>query len=580
MVVDRFPWRFLLFLFCVSFLSVKGEAPPTDPKEAYPKDYFRAPVEGEVRLSGTFGELRSNHFHSGIDIKGYRGRKIVSVADGYIYRINVRAGGYGNSIYIKHPNGYISLYAHLNSFSPEIADFVAQWQLENQQFELNYFPDSTEFAVKKGEQVGTMGNTGYSFGPHLHFEIRKAEDEKPVNPLHFGIAVPDTRPPLMNELRIYGLNEASLTTTTKNYRLSGAGKQYRINEDTILIAADQAGVAIKTYDVMDGVRNWNGVYQIQMLVNGKSHYTFVADEFSFEEWSYVHAHYDYADMVENKSYFNRCFRLPGNHFSGYEFDEKNGVLQLSSKKAQRVTIITTDWQGNESKLSFWLKKAAGPPAVRKPVYDYYLPSGQENQINNYYLYLKFPEKAFYQDVEMKYHFEQAAEPNLFSTIHSIHDPLTPIFGSFTIGIRPGLIPERLREKAFIARCSQNNQITNCGGEWKDDMMMTRVGSFGDYAVMIDTVPPIITPKNFQYDLRGRRNIQFKAKDDIGTTGSASGLRYRATIDGQWILLTYDLKYDNFMHQFNENLSGGEHVFRLEITDDRGNMAVFEEQFLR
>lgn len=577
MVAGRFPWSLLvLFLFS---LSVKVSAHPGDPKN-YPKDYFRAPVEGEVRLSGTFGELRSNHFHSGIDIKGYRGRKIVSVANGYIYRINVQAGGYGNSLYIKHPNGYISLYAHLNNFTPEIADFVAKWQQTNKEFELNYYPDSTEFVVKKGQELGAMGNTGYSFGPHLHFEIRKADGDLPVNPLHFGIPVADTRAPIMNELRIYGLDESTLTTSTKTYRLLGGGQSYRINEDTIRMPAERAGIAIKTYDVMDGVTNWNGVYKIQMLVDGQPKYTFVADEFSFDEWTYVHAHYDYADMVEHDSYFNRCYRLPGNHFSGYQVGEQDGILPLNSNKAQRVSIISTDWKGNESKISFWIKKSTGPPAVRKREFQYYLPSGQENQINNYYLYLKFPAKAFFEDVEMNYHFEQAEEPNLFSTIHSIHDPLTPIFGSFTIAIRPTLIPEHLREKAFIARCSENNRITNCGGDWDGEMLKTQIGSFGDYAVMIDTVPPTITAQDFQYNLRGRSVINFKARDDIGISGTAKGLRYRATIDGRWVLLTYDLKYSHFSHRFANTLPAGEHTFRMEVTDDRGNTAVFEEKFLR
>jgi len=580
MVQYRSPRQLLLVLLLLFSLSVKGEGSPTDPRDEYPKDYFRPPVEGEVRLSGTFGELRSNHFHSGIDIKGYRGRKIVSIADGYIYRINVRAGGYGNSLYIKHPNGYTSLYAHLDQFSPELTEFVANWQQENQQFELNYFPDSTEFLVQKGQHIGNMGNTGYSFGPHLHFEIRKAEEDLPVNPLHFGIPVQDTRAPIMNQFRVYGLNEDRLSTTTTTFNLLGAGRgRYRINEDTILIAADEAGVAIKTYDVMDGVRNWNGVYKIQLFVDGEVRHTFVANELGFDEWNYVHAHYDYADMRENKSYFNRCYRLPGNRFSGYEMDGQEGILQLNTRKAQKVKIVATDWHGNESSVECWIKQAAGPEAERKRVFDYYLPSGQENQINNYYLYLKFPETAFFEDVEMKYHFEQVSEPNLFSTIHAIHDPLTPVFGAYTLAIRPTLIPEHLREKAFIARCSENNRITNCGGEWEGNMLKTRVGSFGDYAVMIDTVPPTIRPENFRSDLRGRKSVNFKAEDDIGYSGQARGLSYEASIDGQWILMTYDLKYDRFTCHLPADLAAGEHSLRLEITDDRGNVGVFEEGFL-
>lgn len=560
-------------------LLVKGEEGKADLNKDYPKDYFRSPVEGEVRLSGTFGELRSNHFHSGIDIKGFRGRKIVAVADGYVYRIQVSAGGYGNSLYIKHPNGYVSLYAHLDQFSPEISAFVDHWQQENQEFEMNYFPDSTAFKVLKGQSIGKMGNTGYSFGPHLHFEIRKAKEDLPVNPLHFGIPVKDTRAPIMNQLRLYGLNEDRLSTVTQTYDLAAAGQSlYQVRADTLLIAADEVGLAIKTYDLMDGVGNWNGVYTIRLLVDGQLKYSFVADQLSFDEWNYVHAHYDYADMRLNKSYFNRCYRLPGNQFSGYEMDEREGILQLNTQKARQIKIVATDWHGNESRVECWIKQDPGPEAERKRIFDYYLPHGQVNQINNYYLYLKFPERAFFEDVELKYHFEQVSEPNLFSAIHAIHDPLTPVYGSYTLAIRPALIPEKLRGKAFVARCGEDNSITNCGGEWEGEMLKTRVGSFGDYAVMIDTVAPSISPEDFQYDLSGREKIHFQSKDDIGIAGQAKGLRYRAKIDGQWILMTYDLKYDRFTCHLPNDLATGEHTLRLEIWDDRENLGVFEEKF--
>lgn len=568
----------LFFCFLSLMLSVELEAHPPAENENHPKDYFRAPVEGEVRLSGTFGELRSNHFHSGIDIKGFRGRKIVAAAEGYVYRINVRAGGYGNGLYIKHPNGYISVYGHLNSFSKEIADFVAQWQQENQQFEVDYYPDSTEFVVARGQQVGTMGNTGYSFGPHLHFEIRKAENDKPINPLHFGIQVPDSQAPLMNQVRIFGLDRNTLTTQKKTYNLQSAGGgRYKVNKDTILINAERAGVGIKTYDLMDAVRNWNGVYKIEMLVDGEQQFQIELDEFSFEEWSYLNAHVDYRDVKENKSYFNRCYIMPGNQFSGYELTENRGIITLNENKAKRIEIISSDFKANKTRLGFWLKKAPGPLATRAEVYNYFLPHQQENQINNYYLYLKFPKGAFYEDLEMAYHFDQEQGPNIFSTTHSIHDPLTPIHKSFELAIRPTLIPEKLREKAFIARCSKDNRITNCGGEWDDGLLRTRVGSFGDYAVMIDTVPPSIRAEDFRTDLRGRKSINFKATDDIGTY---RGLRYEASIDGEWVLLTYDLKYDRFTHVFAKDLPAGEHTFRLEIIDDKDNVAVFEQQFMR
>jgi hypothetical protein len=179
---------------------------------------------------------------------------------------------------------------------------------------------------------------------------------------------------------------------------------------------------------------------------------------------------------------------------------------------------------------------------------------------------------------MHYHFEQASQLDLFSAIHSIHEPLTPVFGTYTLAIRPALIPEHLRPKAYIGRCTANNHTINYGGEWQGEFLQTQVGSFGDYAVMIDTVPPDIQPENFRYNLSGQRSISFKAKDNIDYAGTARGLRYQAAIDGQWILTSYDLKYHRFTCHLPRDLSTGQHRLRLEITDDRGNTGVFEQTF--
>ncbi|MEO0338455.1 MAG: M23 family metallopeptidase [Bacteroidota bacterium] len=564
------------FHFAILLLTILL-APNLHAQTSYPQDYFRAPVEGEVKLSGTFGELRSNHFHSGIDVKGFRGRKIVAVADGYVYRISVQAGGYGNALYMKHPNGYSSVYCHLNRFPKEIADYVKAYQMDNETFEVNLKPDSSLFVYKQGDFVGTMGNTGYSFGPHLHFEIRDSKTDEPINALLFGIQVKDTRPPVMNQVRVFGLDKRSISFTSETVAVNGQGAgKYRTKEDTLYVNADRAGVAIKSYDVMDGVRNWNGVYQIQMKVDGEEIYDFEADRFAFDEWYYVFAHVDYPDMIQNKSYFNRTYLMPGNQFSGYTTADNRGVLNLDSQKAKRVEILSKDIEGNTSRVSFWIKRENTTAALPDRNHQYYLPYQQANQINNYYLYLKFPEGSFYEDLEMEYHFERAEQPNLFSTIHSIHNDLTPLHKSFTIAIRPDLIPEHLREKAFIAKCDDENEIINCGGKWENGLIATRVRSFGDYAVMIDTVPPRIQAEDFRENLAGRKSINFLAKDNLQGGGR---LKYQATIDGEWVLLKYDLKYDRFTHTFEEGFPKGKHLFKLEITDGRGNTAIFEEPFV-
>lgn len=548
--------------------------------KTYPPDYFRQPVEGQILLSGTFGELRGNHFHSGIDIKGYRGRKIVAAGPGHIALIRVDAGGYGNVLYVEHPNGYTSVYAHLNRFPDAVAELVHRVQHERKQFEVEIRLDSTAFPLEKGDYLGEMGNSGYSFGPHLHFEIRDSESGKPINPLLFGIKVADQLPPMITQLRLYGLDERNLDTyhETMPTRALGRGR-YRIDADTLLIRSSRLGVAIKAFDKLDGARNWNGVYQIDMQVDGQNYFHFEVDEFAFAEWRYLNAHVDYADAMQKNSYYNRCFRLPGNQFSGIETPAHNGIIELTPGQAKRVIVKATDVAGNISSLAFWVKRDA-ETEVQAYSHDYYLPYEQANQINNYYLSLYFPEGSLYRDLPLEYHFEQEPSPEHFSPVHAIHHQEAPLHRPFTIRLRPHLIPKGLRAKAYVARCTEDNTVINCGGKWEGEFLTTQASGFGDFSIRTDTVPPRITAENFRYDLRGRQRISFKAEDDLRTGGTARGLRYRATIDGEWVLLSYDLKYDRFSYQFPSDGPRGEQVFRLEITDDRGNTAVFEEKFLR
>ena len=207
----------------------------------YPQDYFRSPVDHAIKLSGTFGELRPNHLHAGIDIKAKNGRvgqPLYAVADGFVSRINVRTGGYGNALYIDHPNGYTSVYAHLEKFPDEITDYIKEIQYKKQTFEIEIYPKDNHFNFLKGDVIGTLGLSGRSYGPHLHFEIRDTESEYPINPLLFGLDVEDRLRPKMHQLKLYRLNDKKETFGTRTYDLTKRSSgQYRIKGDTISVGA-------------------------------------------------------------------------------------------------------------------------------------------------------------------------------------------------------------------------------------------------------------------------------------------------------------------------------------------------------
>ena len=549
-------------------------------KRQYPQDYFRAPVNSTLRLSGTFGELRSNHFHSGIDIKGYVGQPLYAIADGYVARIKIQAGGYGKVLYINHPNGFTSVFAHMDQFDPALEDYVKSIQYSKERFGVEIFPEKGRFSFKKGEKIGTMGVTGRSFGPHLHFEIRDTKTEKPINPLLFGIEVADQQAPRVHQLKVYHLNQRQETVDSDIFSLNKNGKNYTINQDTLYVGAWRVGFGLKVYDHMDGVTNWNGIYSLQMLVDDLPTYSFEMETFAFSETRYLNAHLDYEEVVSNKSYFNRMYNLPGNRLSIYGEKIGKGVIAISEHKAQKITFIAKDVEGNASQVEFWVKRKEVKPVEKKLAYNYVLPYNEENVIKNASLYLYFPKGCFYENVYMHYEALPDESSNIYSFVHHIHDFKTPIHKYFDISIEPQSIPVNLQDKAFIAYCGKNNSVTNCGGTWKEGKLKSKVRSFGDYCIMIDNVSPSIQPVAFKSNMRGYNKMTFKIKDNFGTAGNVSGLKFRAIIDGRWALMEYDSKKDLIIHRFDKDFATGTHQLRLTVEDNRGNETVFERSFLK
>ena len=548
----------------------------------FPIDYFAKPVKATIRLSGTFGELRPNHFHSGIDIKpakGGAGQPLYAAADGYVERIKVSPSGYGNALYFKHPNGYKTVYAHLQSFDKKIADYVKKAQYNKQSFSVNLYPEAGRFSFKKGEQIGKMGNSGGSTGPHLHFEIRNAGDV-PCNPLLFGIPFEDTRKPKMHQLKVYHLNKNKETIDTKTINLSKTEGEYNVKGDTITIGAWRIGMGLKVYDHHNGVSNWNGIYALKMYKNDSLAYEFNMNKFSFGETRYINAHLDYEEQVSKKSYFNRCFELAGNRLSIYGKDLNDGVVKLFKNQPTKIEFVASDANGNESRLKFWVKRGEITDS-KANTFNYILKHNEANVINTGSVIAEFGSKTFYENCYLNYTLSTDNSKEYYSSVHHLGEYTTPVHKYFDLSIAPfTTIPKELKSKAFIAFCDKNNNIKNCGGKWEGNMLHAKVRTLGNFSIMIDNEAPIITPISFKNDMRGRSKMSFKIQDNVSTTGKARSLRYTGKVDGKWVLFELDGKKNLITHYFDERISKGEHTLNLEVKDDRGNVTVYERAFIR
>lgn len=539
-------------------------------------DYFGPPLDIPLQLSGTFGELRTNHFHGGLDLRtgGVEGKRVLAAADGYVARINVSPYGYGKALYIQHPNGYMTVYAHLQRFNTAIEQYVRQEQYKRESFEVELYPQPGVLAVKKGELIALSGNTGSSGGPHLHFEIRDQGGERALNPLAFGLEVADTRPPEMLQLLVYGLDDDFLEIRRNNYtvRKTNTG-MHQLAKDTLLVPL-LAGFAIETFDHQDVASFKNGVYSVEYFVNDLLMYKFVADGVRFDQTRYLNAHVDYEYRIASGKNVHRLYVLPGNHLNAYPVLVNRGLIRLTADSVVHVRIVAKDFAGNTSQLSFW---AQGSESIF---------SGIGADRSGYF--------GFNEDIVIRdEHFVFMAESGTFYRPKKISFTTTPMVnGAASAAVQ--FVPEHIPFHKFATlrlRVDRNHpnagrfvMVNTIGGKRNaitgtldGDWFTAKVRSFGRYAVEADVTPPKISALNIPGggNMQKVSVIRFRISDDL------SGIKtYRMEIDGKWVLAEFDGKTGTLFHIFENQPSGNQHEIRVQVTDGVGNVGEFKTTIIR
>lgn len=542
--------------------------------QEYPQDYFRSPLEIPLYLSGTFGELRSNHFHSGIDIKteGREGHRVLAAADGVVSRIKVSPYGFGNAIYINHPNGYTTVYAHLQRFNDDIQKFIKEEQYRQQSFDVEVFPSASKFVVKKGQLIALSGNSGGSGGPHVHFEIRDTRTEKIINPLLFGFEVKDTRKPDLYSLEVYEFDEGELVSSYTKNLLRQKDGNYTLTGNGVIEVSNAPAFGVSTFDRLDGAPNKNGVYRIEMRIGDKSYYDFEARTFAFDETRYINAHIDYAQKSCCRRTINKLYLEPGNHFSGYRINKKLNFPQLESDSLYPVEILVKDAAGNVSRLEFllkYVKPTIEPESISTPgtaVFNY----TESNSFKRDNFQMMLPEGALYNHVLVEYK-KDAPCSECYSFIYEVASREVPVQKYYTLKIKPEGQFRGDKSKLAIASFKNGRIDDYEGGTWEDGYVVARTRQFGQFAVVADTVPPVIRAVGFRdgSDVSGLSRLQFTITDNF------SGIdTYRPTIDGQWVLFEYDAKNKTIYAPISDlDVEPGEHTLELEVKDEKGNVAL-------
>lgn len=568
----------LFFIGAIVLMSM------SDNTSKYPHREFTSPLNRDFKLSGTFGELRNNHFHGGLDIKsktGTDGEPIYTVGDGYISRIRVEASGYGNVVYIDHPNGFTTVYAHLEKFVPHLQEFIKAKQYESESFEVDLNLDPSLFPLQQGDQIGFMGNTGASGGTHLHFEVRHTANQTPINPLHFGYHVIDNIPPVIQQLIVYELDSADqvlnkMILTPK--KLSSGRYGF---DKVIESASPKLAFAVRTYDGQDGTSNQNGVYGIEFKIDNEPSFAFQLDEISFDQTRYLNAHIDYQHKSKAGTFFHRCHALEGNKLPIYYFGSEQGKVHVNSEIPRKVSVVAGDFKGNQSVLDFTIQKNNKLPPPASPVY----PDANVGDpdkitiISQPGFQFVWPTGAFYEKTPLQIIADTEIAGDAYSHHYDVGPDNTPIHLYSDILIEGLHVPQDMLEKAFIARCTPNGSVVNCGGKWVGNNLVTSVRQLGTYAIMADTIPPRINVVHFGQKMTGWTRMAFRISDNFPAKEKARGLRYNAYVDGKWILFSHDAKSATITHHFDGSIPPGEHQLVLEVIDDRGNKGRWEGSFV-
>lgn len=551
--------------------------------EGQPPSSFHPPVKIPIYLSGNFGEIRTDHLHSGIDIKtqGSIGHSVFSVEEGYISRIKVQANGYGKSLYVTHPNGYTSVYGHLDRYRENIAAYVKNLQYTRKSFMVDLYLDKETFPLTKGEFIAYSGNTGGSSGPHLHFEIRKAANQHPTNVLKYGFDIDDRVAPRFHSLYIYGLDDNSQINGSDEKFSSQVVKDngiYTLPWDTKLSASGALGISVEVFDYLNGASNRCGVYSLELYLDDQLSYRFVLDEFSFGETRYVNAHIDYEERIRNGTKAHRLHRLPNDRLSIYEQLKGNGELKLNEERSYQVRIIAKDVAGNTSELSF--KIVGSPDQTFSRSQDKGLSRTMKYNEPNYFeqdqLKISIPKNALYQDMDFYYEKLPAAQGSL-SSFYQIGSEEVPVQSPYTLSIKSDVRDPALRNKLLIVMLDEEGKLSEAGGEYKNGEVISRLRNFGKYAIAVDTIAPEIFALGAKIsgNISGRKNLKFRITDEL------SGIdKYEGYIDNRWVLFEYDMKNDLLVHVFDRDkiTPDSAHELELYVTDSKGNTSLYHAAF--
>lgn len=522
-----------------------------------------------MELQSNFGELRSNHWHMGLDLRTLRKEDlpIYAAAEGYIAKVGIRSNSFGRFIIINHPNGFSTLYAHLNDFFPELEKYVTDQQYKQESWAIELNITKEQFPVSKGQFIAYSGNTGGSQGPHLHFEIFNTQTEKRLNPLLFDFPVWDKVPPTIQKLALYDRSKSTYDQTPVVFSLKKTDSGYIIPKIPVIkTGLNKISFAIQAYDKMNNSNSPDGIYSAKIFFDEEPSVEFMLDSIDYYESVYVNAQIDYKYRNNGGAYLQHLSILPGENGVAYKKIKGDGVINLDDTVIHSVFIVVTDALNNYSQLRFYIQYDDSlSKKGKKEFINSLLVPNQVNEIKKPDFEMLIPALSLYDTVPLLYTRNNNSSQYSVSASHQVNDPSFPIHNDFTVKIKPDkAIPNEWENKIVIQKVGKGNNLSVAKkeGNW----LTAKFGDFGTFQAFADVINPQINElgKGDTVDLSPASRIVFTPTDNFGVIKN-----FRAELDSQWIRFTND-KGRKWTYQFDERCPYGIHHLRVMAEDLVGN----------
>jgi len=524
---------------------------------------FQSPIDAPFDLSGTFGEFRSR-FHTGIDFKsrGVQGQKIFSIEDGYVSRIEVNNYGYGKVLYIDHPNGYTSVYAHLRNFSPELNEYIKSELYKSHSNSIKKFPKKNELVISKGSVIGYSGNTGRSFGPHLHFEIRETKNQNALNPLMFNYKYIDEQRPVVRGLYLISEDKSLVKELPIRKKISKLNDSTYISD--IVEYNGKIGVGLDIYDIQyKNLYNQNGIYKIELFIDSILSYSYKMDKIKFSENHYKKIMYDYLSLVERNKKVIKIYTPPNSNLSFLKNNSFNGIINSDTYKDNSVTIKISDWNNNSSYIKFRLKSVTTKPEELSYKGIEVL-RNQDYTLNKNSSIIEIDKNTFYDDLLLNISYN--------SDTLDLGKEKNPFRSSLRVKLPHKIIDTMELRQSFVGKII-NDRVSYLSSKKNNSYIYTNTSSLGRYIISRDSLEPEIKPINFKNNsnIKGKRSLKLRLKDEH------SGVKkYSSYINGNWALFEYEPKSNLIFHNLSDGIiNNGKNELIIRYEDGVGNKGVFK-----